>query len=113
MAYCGPRGIPYEEWAGIATGWTVFSRMAALAWQAREADRCGSCGQVHADWRDDQGRELRDPPCAVVLVKCLGCEALHLDRADRGDKVPAYMHQRFEPLPASPRAGGGDGTLTG
>ena len=113
MAYCGPKGIPYEEWMGLAVGWTLFSRMAAIAWQAREADRCGSCGQVHADWLGDDGREARDPPCTVVRVKCLGCEALELDRADQGDKIPPYMHQRFQPVPASLPAPGGDGTVSG
>lgn len=95
MAYCGPHGIPYEEWVGTGTGWTVFSRMAALAWMAREAERCGSCGQVHGDWLDANGVELRDPPYEVTNRHCPACESLHDHRQEAGDKVPSYLHPQF------------------
>lgn len=101
MAYCGPRGIPYEQWMGIAEGWTPFSRGAALAWQAREAQRCPSCGQIEADWLDDDGKELRTPPFDVATRHCHGCESLHLAREDMGSDVPPYVHQHFVPVHAS------------
>lgn len=106
MAYCGPRGIPYEQWMGITDGWTPFSRGAALAWQAREAQRCPQCGQVEADWLDEEGKELRQVPFAVKTRHCHGCESLHEARADLPADAPPYLHQHFE---VANRASGRDG----
>lgn len=73
MRYCGPRGIPYEQWLGVATGWTGYSRAAALVWQAREDDRCGGCGQQRSDWLDDDGIVLEEPPFELVEYACPSC----------------------------------------
>lgn len=77
MDYCGPRGIPY----GRFLSWDDLSRDSALAWQARESARCGSCGQVKADWVDDDGQELVPAPLRVDDHWCPGCEALERHRA--------------------------------
>jgi hypothetical protein len=100
MGYCGPRGIPYEHWLGVADGWTEYSRQAALAWQSRENQRCGDCGQVRPDWLGADGKELRRPPFDVVDEWCPGCDALHLHREDQPDyeRDDPAIHQSFRPV---------------
>lgn len=46
MDYCGPRGIPLEEFLT----WSQDSQQAALMWQAHEASRHGDCGTFRTDW---------------------------------------------------------------
>jgi hypothetical protein len=79
MRYIGPKGIPYSEWLG----WDQFSRDAAMAWQAREADRCPQCGQLHSEWLDGDGKDLLIevdgqlmPPKVVQEFKCPACTAI-------------------------------------
>jgi len=111
MAYCGPRGIPYDVWLGVADSWTERSRLAALVWSQREASRCPACGQVHEDWLGPDGEELRVPPFEVVERFCLGCDSLKQHRLDKtGDRDPAY-HETFRPTSASPPDAPVDGTL--
>ncbi|GAB2613541.1 hypothetical protein GCM10027067_26360 [Pseudactinotalea suaedae] len=40
MRYCGPKGIPLDEFLS----WPQTSQDAALEWQAHEQRRCGQCG---------------------------------------------------------------------
>src|SRR3546814_15450534 len=44
MRYCGPKGIPLEEFLK----WSQSSQDAALEWQAHEDRRCRQCG-YHPD----------------------------------------------------------------
>lgn len=111
MAYCGPRGIPYEEWLGIVDGWSEFSRGCALAWQDREARRCPQCGQVDDDWREPDGMPMRVPPFQVVGHTCQGCESVHMHREDLDDHAPPYVHPRFVPVAASPPSDPDRGTV--
>lgn len=94
MAYCGPRGIPYSEFLR----WDDLSQSAALAWQDREADRCGGCGQHRSDWLDDQGVELRERPAIVVESFCPACDDLGRARkAAEGEDRPG-VHLAFRHL---------------
>lgn len=97
MAYCGPRGIAYTDFLA----WDDLSQSAALAWQEREADRCGGCGQHRSDWLDANGVELRDRPAQVVDVFCPACHDMELARRAHGDEMAPGMHLGFaaaEPL---------------
>lgn len=68
MAYCGPRGIPLEEFLE----WGDLSQDAALAWQSYENRRCQSCGH-----HPEEG-----PRHAHVDV-CPGCVARsHIDESE-------------------------------
>lgn len=71
MAYCGPRGIPYTTW--LAKPWDELSRAAALAWAARDADRCPGCGLHHSDLPDSG--DLRAMPVVGEYHYCVGCDA--------------------------------------
>ncbi len=74
MAYCGPKGIRYAEFLE----WDDLSQSAAIAWQAREAHRCGSCGQVPDDWMtvDEDGNRVGVDDIAVVERYCPPCDRL-------------------------------------
>lgn len=96
MDYCAQRGIPYTTFLG----WDPPSRDAALAWQARVNARCGSCGQVKADWMVDgpDGPIEADPPPMVVAEHwCPGCEAHERRRRNHKDLPPGISH-RFVPF---------------
>ncbi len=73
MRYCGPLGIAYSVWLGVGDGWDGYSRAAAMAWQAREDDRCGGCGQQRSDWLDEDGMVLQEPPFTMVEISCPSC----------------------------------------
>ncbi len=60
MAYCGPKGIPLEEFLA----WGEASQDAALAWQAYEARRCPGCG-AHPE----------EGPRHAHIDVCAGCVA--------------------------------------
>lgn len=64
MAYCGPRGIPHDQFKS----WSQHSQEAALWWARHQAERCPSCGTRPADFADD--------PHAfeAVPMHCRGCE---------------------------------------
>lgn len=47
---------------------------ALWAWRS---EHCGRCGQRRADWHDERGIQLRDPPFEVRAVECPSCELLH------------------------------------
>ncbi len=77
MAYCGPRGIPLEEFLQ----WGELSQDAALQWQAYEARRCSSCGS-----HPDEG-----PRHAHVDV-CAGCVArAHADESEDAKARGAHV----------------------
>lgn len=97
MDYCGERGIPYEVWLE----WGDLSRDASLAWQARRNARCGSCGQVKADWTDEEGREVHPPPIRVTEHWCPGCEALARRRKNVGEPADGF-HLGFAAADAEP-----------
>ena len=73
MRYCGPRAIPYSVWLGVGDGWDGYSRAAAMAWQAREDDRCSGCGQQRSEWLDENGIVLEEPPFTMVEIACPSC----------------------------------------
>jgi hypothetical protein len=50
MAYCAPKGIPLS----VFLTWSDTDQEAALAWQAHESRRCGSCGTHPDDWSRDR-----------------------------------------------------------
>ena len=113
MDYIGPLGIPYDEWLD----WPDLSKQAALAWQARERDRCPDCGQQRSDWFDDDGHEVPDPPSLPAEYVCPSCEALDSYRRDKGEdrrdgaKIvfkPAEVYDQDTDEAAS-IPGGGDG----
>lgn len=71
MAYCGPKGIPLDEFLG----WPETSQAAALAWQAHERRRCPACG-----YHPDDGQ-----PHAHIDV-CPGCvQVEHAQATDDAD----------------------------
>lgn len=98
MAYCGPHSIPYTWFTGQskANRWDDLSRAAAIAWQRREADRCGTCGQYRADWLDENGIELFDPPFEVYERFCPGCYSLELHEMDH-EKDEKLARAGFRP----------------
>jgi hypothetical protein len=79
MDYCGPRGIPLSAFLT----WPDPDQDAALYWQKRERERCGSCGTHPDDWR----RQFGGDPHWEWKAKqhyCRGCEihAMYADAAD-------------------------------
>lgn len=52
------------------------------AWQA---EHCPSCHQRRADWLDENGEELRDPPFEIGDDFCPACEVLHDWRKEEGE----------------------------
>ena len=84
MAYCGAAGIPHSWFLGGPYLWSDLDRAKALAWQAREAGRCSRCGTVSADWVDDDGRLLADPPFDFYTEECKGC----LCREEKVEGIP-------------------------
>ena len=81
MAYCAPLGIAYTTFLA----WDQVSQDAALAWQRREATRCGGCAQYRADLVDEAGTERRPIPVAAVDWYCPACAAAQRHDAQRGD----------------------------
>ncbi len=90
MDYCGPRAVPYGDFMDDRV-WSPLSRDAALAWQERENARCGSCGQVKADWmaQDEDGNLLRYR---------VGPDGLHVFDDD-GRLIPDPNGEPFEATP--------------
>lgn len=78
--------------------WTDDDRLKQLAWQEREAERCGRCRQHPDAWTDDNGVELQDPPFEVIDVLCPACELLEEDE-DGGKRRPGY-HKAFRRVEA-------------
>lgn len=44
------------------------------AWRS---EHCGKCGHRRADFFDEHGQELKDPPVWPAEAHCPGCELLH------------------------------------
>lgn len=96
--YCASRGIPYEDFLD----WSDLSRSTALAWQARERERCGGCSTVPSDWwaREDDGTPILDaagnpvpafPPLFQVHGEvCPGCAAMDAARKQENAKRPGW-----------------------
>ncbi len=61
------------------------------------------CGQRQSDWRDDDGKELRDPPFEVVETLCPGCEAIgyHQEEAEESKAVRHGVRLAFKRVPGS------------
>jgi hypothetical protein len=90
MAYCGPRGIPLSTFLS----WSEADQEAALAWQAHESRRCGSCGTHPDDWSPQAGGD-REAYHAEVH-QCPGC--LKVERLKQAPHVvtgPPGMHIRL------------------
>lgn len=68
MDYCGPRGIPWEEFLG----WSKRSRDAAIVWQLRQQQTCGSCHTRPEEWDPDRGGDYH--AYEPGLSHCRGCE---------------------------------------
>lgn len=110
MEYCGPRGIPFEDWLE----WGDLSKAMALAWQARRADVCpNGCGQHRTEWLDDDGIELRVRPARVVPVYCPSCDDLARARKAHGDLEPGVSLGWAANEPASSVGVSGESTVTG
>ena len=77
MRYCGPRGIPLSQFLA----WAQPDQDTALAWQAREALRCGSCGH-HPD----------DGPVHAHVEVCPSCAARAAASAEVRDTPGAHVH---------------------
>lgn len=103
MTYCAPNAVPYSAWLD----WSDLDRAAAIAWQARDADRCPGCGLHHSDL-DDIGGDRRRLPVDGEWRYCVGCEAKDLTRhPDEGAKDRrAWFHFRWRPRTASRPANG-------
>jgi hypothetical protein len=80
MAYCGPKGIKLSEFLS----WPDDDQAAALAWQAHEGRRCGSCG-THPDEWDPEAGGSRGAYTPEVYA-CRGCE--RLEQLRDSDAVP-------------------------
>jgi hypothetical protein len=74
MGYCGPRGIPLSVFLGrvvrpgVDAEWLPSDREDALAWQAHENRRCGSCGTHRDEWAEDK------TAYHAHLDECPGCK---------------------------------------
>lgn len=119
MRYCGPRGIPYTTWLGVGDRWDEYSREAAMAWQAREDDRCPGCGQQRHEWLDENGVVLEEPPFELVEHACPSCaekeryESEARDEEKQGITPIAGLHLGFRRLSASELAARDAATLDG
>jgi hypothetical protein len=105
MAYCGPRGVPFD------TGWLSWSdldRAAALAWLERDSDRCPGCGLHHADIHGERPDRL---PVRGEYRYCPGCDAKALTVKPPDDKREV-QHFAWAPRPA-PVHPGPDGASVG
>lgn len=95
MAVCVAYRIPHSEFAS----WSAPDRDKALWWQAREAERCDSCGTRPSEWAADRHAY------SAKKTRCLGCEAKERAEAsirkDEGKGVRVEMHRN--------RSGGGGG----
>lgn len=96
MGYCGPRGIPHSVFLGrvVRPGtdptWLQSDREDALAWQAHENRRCGSCGTHPDEWDEDKSAYH------AHLHQCKGCRqrqrlAQSDDAKNAGDGVTAVL----------------------
>lgn len=81
-----------------------MSRDAAIAWAAREADRCGGCGTIRGDWLDADGIELPTKPLEVVDVYCPGCAAAAAHRNTPCREDRPGVHPAFVPASRTPTA---------
>ncbi|MDQ3317518.1 MAG: hypothetical protein M3522_09350 [Actinomycetota bacterium] len=68
--------------------WTPDDAEKALAYLRHVRASCPRCGEHHADWHDEAGRELRDPPKVVVPVLCPSCELIE----DAGEEEDYRKH---------------------
>src|SRR3546814_5371021 len=79
MRYCGPKGIPLEEFLK----WSQSSQDAALEWQAHEDRRCRQCG-YHPD-EHPSGVHAHVDVCPGCAARAKGQKAL--TAADDGAAV--------------------------
>ena len=89
MAYCGPKGIPLSTFLG----WPEADQEMALAWQAREATKCGGCGTYEADWDEANGGDRNAWGPSIHL--CRGCEVLQKQSDDPQLKEFRGVHVRL------------------
>ena len=102
MAYCGPRGLEYEEFIE----WGQLSQDLALEWNARERPKCGHCGTHPADWDEKRGGDFN--AYRAEWHRCRGDELLAgLGDPPEGEKglhrvlvpnldLPMWSHLRRE-----------------
>lgn len=76
MRYCGPRGIPHDEFLS----WPNHSQDAALWWLIHDAQTCPGCGTRPDEW--DPARGGRPDAYEPVPVRCEGCARVE-QRRDR------------------------------
>lgn len=82
MAYCGPRGIAWEEFLA----WSKVSRDAAILWQLRENEKCPSCGTHPHDWDEKHGGHPRAYVAATHT--CRGCGVVETRREQLMREAP-------------------------
>lgn len=83
MAYCGPLGIPWDEFLS----WPKPSRDAAILWQIRERQTCSGCGTHPDEWDETKGGH---PRAFVATVRtCRGCGAAESARDRLMKDAPA------------------------
>lgn len=88
MAYCGPKGIALDDFLR----WSRRSQEAALAWQARESQRCRNCGTHPEDWADDALAHH------AHLEQCKGCQQQQrITEAPEADERGVYAVVRPGP----------------
>jgi hypothetical protein len=77
--------------------WLEADRLEMIGFLRWKRTICGSCGTSHADFFDDEGMPLDDPPYVAITHRCQGCatKAAHdssrtgsNDRATRTVLVP-------------------------
>lgn len=70
MSYCGPHGIAWSDFLS----WSKISRDAAIVWDLRRRQSCGSCGTHPDAW--DPARGGHDHAFVAEVRGCRGCETV-------------------------------------
>lgn len=70
MNYCGPHGVPWDEFVG----WPKLSRDAAILWQQHQLQLCRGCGTHPDDWDPAVGGHPR--AYVATVHTCPGCAAM-------------------------------------
>lgn len=100
MAYCGPRGIPLDQFLT----WPESSQQAAMHWQARESRR-HDCGTHPEDWDPAHGGSKDFQHWHPVV--CIGCQkkqqAMEALKADNDKTKGLGLAAALGPASACPQ----------
>ena len=69
--------------------WNDLDVAKALAYRRWQRAHCQRCGQHRADWYDEHGNQLKDPPYEVAVLQCPSCEMLD-DARDEDPRAKAH-----------------------